>query len=796
MTTFAAARRATSPAAQHARNENQQGRRIEIRGIVQGVGFRPWVFRIAHELGLRGRVRNGSAGVAIDAFGPSAALDALVLRLRVQAPPAAAEISELRCHAIEPEPCAGFEIEPSRDCTEHRASIPADLPTCDRCLAELFDPGDRRYGYAFTNCTDCGPRFTITRQVPYDRANTSMAAFPMCDACRAEYESPGSRRFHAEPNACPQCGPRLSLLDAGGRATGADEPLDAAVQALAAGAVVAVKGLGGYHLACDATDQAAVAELRRRKRRDGKPFAVMCADLGQAETLVALDAAARRLLTGRERPIVLAPRRPAAPIAPAVSAGHDRVGVYLAYTPLHHLLVVRVARPLVMTSANRRDEPSIHRDADALEMLAGIADFFLLHDREIVTRTDDSVAAVIAARPVLLRRSRGYVPRAVALGSSGPVVLGCGAQLKNTFGLAVGDAAYLGPHMGDLESVETFDSFCETIEHMEQFLDVRPSVVAHDLHPDYLSTRYALARTGTRAVGVQHHHAHVAAVMAEHHLGGPVLGLAWDGAGLGTDGALWGGELLLADYAGFRRLATFRPIALAGGDTAVREIWRTALAVLDDAYDGEPPIERIAVFDDIEAQRIDTVRRMIAADINAPRVHGVGRWFDAVAAIGLDRAIAEHEGQAAMFWQQAGAAPEASAAPACPFDIDASTQPWQVDLRRTVRALTADRIMGVDRRRISASFHRTLVDIGRELIVMARAEHDTDAVVLGGGCFQNALLVEGLQRVLERDCTVYRSLDVPSGDGGLALGQIAVARARCAANAGEDGALGGNMPCV
>jgi hydrogenase maturation protein HypF len=759
-----------------------EGRLIEISGTVQGVGFRPWVYRVARELGVRGSVRNGTTGVTIEAYGAPQILDRFLHRFDADLPPAA-EISVLSFHSIEPARCTDFRIEQSSADVEEgegrRPSIPADLPTCDRCLAETFDFADRRYRYPFTNCTDCGPRFTITRQSPYDRADTSMAEFEMCAACRTEYETADSRRFHAEPNACPRCGPRLELLGADGQQIHASDPLAAACDALAAGRILAVKGLGGYHLACDAANELAVATLRRRKRRDAKPFAVMCSDLAAAAELIELEEATQTLLVRRERPIVIARRCADAPVANSIAPGHDRLGVFLPYTPLHHLILQQVARPLVMTSANLSDEPSIHRDDIAVHKLVGIADYFLVHDREIVSRTDDSVATVINSRPTLLRRSRGYVPGPVVLKhADGPVTLGCGAHLKNTFCLAVGNAAYLGPHMGDLESLDALGSYRETIARMERFLDVHPSILAHDLHPNYLSTCYADERSheceGVRAIGVQHHHAHIAAVMAEHKLEGPVLGLAWDGVGLGTDAALWGGELLLADFAGFRRLATFRPIAMAGGDTAVRQIWRLALAVLDDAFDRAPPINRLALFKDIGLQHIDVVRRMIATGLNAPPAHGVGRWFDAVAAIGLGMTHAKYEGQAAMYWEQACVAKSAAA---YPFEIDRSSDPWQIDPRRTVRALVKDLLDGHGVGQVSSRFHQTLIDAGREVVAAAQTKHHVKDIVLAGGCFQNARLVEGLERSIGEVSPIHRGIEVPCGDGGLALGQVAIARA-------------------
>ncbi len=624
------------------------GRRIEVSGEVQGVGFRPWVWRLAAEEGIAGQVRNDASGVTIEAFGDERALDTFTTRLSAQAP-RAARVRRLVWSPIPHQPRAAFAIVASAVGEEPRVSIPPDLATCDDCRREIEDPSDRRHGYPFTNCTNCGPRFTMSLAIPYDRPATTMAPFAMCERCQREYDDPADRRFHAQPNACPRCGPRLELRTAAGEPIASDDPLRDAALALAAGAIVAIKGLGGFHLACDAGREAAVAELRQRKGRDEKPFAVMVRDLAAARRLAEISDEEAALLDGIERPIVLLRRRVDAALAPAVAPRNPLLGLLLPYTPLHHLLLEAAGRPLVMTSGNRADEPIAAGNDEALERLGDLADLFLLHDREIASRCDDSVARVVAGGPLLLRRSRGYVPRPVVLARAVErPVLACGAQLKNTFCLAVGEHAYLGPHIGDLDSVSSLEWFEEAVERMERFLGVEPEVIAHDLHPDYLSTRYALAREAAARVGVQHHHAHVAAVLAEHGIEGPVLGVACDGTGFGTDGTAWGGELLRGDASGFERLATLRPIALAGGDRAIREPWRLALALLDDAFDGAPPLERLALFRGRDRERSRIVRAMIARGVNAPLAHGVGRYFDAVGALVLERPWSRYEGQVAM----------------------------------------------------------------------------------------------------------------------------------------------------
>jgi hydrogenase maturation protein HypF len=751
-----------------------EGRRIEVRGTVQGVGFRPWVYRIAREEGIRGRVSNDARGVTIDAFGSAEALAAFLRRIESEPPPAAV-VREVAARAIPTESAAAFEIVASRAEGERRVSIPADLATCPECLLELSDPRDRRHGYAFTNCTHCGPRYSIARDVPYDRPQTTMAGFAMCPDCRREYEDPGDRRFHAQPIACPACGPRLRLLDAAGRAVAAEDPLAAAARALRDGGIVAVKGLGGYHLACDATSPAAVRRLRARKKRDEKPFAVMVQELADARALAHVDAEEERLLGSVERPIVLVHRRPEAVLAAEVAPGNPLVGLLLAYTPLHLLLLAAVGRPLVMTSGNLSEEPMAARDDEAVARLAGIADLFLAHDREIENRCDDSVARVISGTPTLLRRSRGYVPRAIPLRR--PLrrpTLACGAQLKNTFCLAAGDSAWLGPHVGDLDNLEAQHAFEEQVERLQRFLGVRPELIAHDLHPDYASTAYALRRPEAAKVAVQHHHAHVASALGEHGLEGPALGLAWDGTGYGGDGTAWGGELLLVDGASCERLATLRPLRLAGGDEAIRQVWRIALAALDDAFEGEPPLERLRLFDEVAARDLAVVRQAVAKGVNAPLAHGAGRYFDALGALGLARRRASYEGQVALEWNLAAGDREAGR---YPFEMGPGHGCPQADLRPLVRAAALEIASGVAPGVVSARFHETMADVAAAMVRLAAPGLPGLPVVLTGGCFQNARLVEGVLRRLAGERRLVRHRLVPPGDGGIALGQALVADA-------------------
>ncbi|HEX6098710.1 MAG TPA: carbamoyltransferase HypF [Thermoanaerobaculia bacterium] len=774
------------------------GLHIEIRGTVQGVGYRPWVYQLARTLGIGGRVWNHARGVSIEAHGSEDSLERFAAALRVEGPPAA-RVQAVVCTGIAYVDRATFSIDESVESGEHRVSIPADLATCDDCLQELFDPADRRYRYPFINCTNCGPRYSIVTGAPYDRPKTSMAPFAMCAHCRSEYDSPADRRFHAQPNACPTCGPRITAMSPHGQELASPDPISFAARALRAGMIVALKGLGGFHLACDATSPSAVKRLRERKHRETKPFAVMVRDLAEAETLAVLSDDERALLVSTERPIVLAQsRQPVIPsrvdgeqtsgdstsrapnrevLRRAAPAQDDRlIGLFLPYTPLHHLLLHDAGVPLVMTSGNVSDEPMVTTNADALAQLGGIADIFLLHDREIVTRVDDSVVRVIGRAPVLLRRARGFVPRAIETARDfAEPILACGAHLKNTFCIAAGNSAFPGPHIGDLESVATLHAYETAIERMQEFVGVTPRVLAHDLHPDYFSTRYALSREGVETIGVQHHHAHIASVMAEHGLEGPVLGIAYDGTGFGTDGTSWGGELLIADYGRFERFATFRPIALAGGDQAIRQPWRVALALLDDAFDGEAPVQLIPLFRELPRHDIDAVRRMIARNFNTTPARGVGRLFDAIGALVLEMPIARYEGEVAFRWNMVAADAERGRYPIVVRD---GAAPWEIDPRPIVRGVLDDLLAHRSPATISGRFHNTLAAATIELARAALSVHGDLPVVLSGGCFQNARLAESILDALRPDVRVFMNRNVPPGDGGIALGQAFIADAK------------------
>jgi hydrogenase maturation protein HypF len=758
------------------------GRRFEIRGTVQGVGFRPWVYRLAVAHHVVGRVRNDASGVVIEVFGSSAAVDRFANRL-LHDPPPAADIRETRSSAIAVEPLSHFAIVSSADKAAPQVSIPADLSTCDDCLADIRDATNRRSGYPFTTCTKCGPRFTIAEGIPYDRERTTMRAFPLCVQCGAEYEQSADRRFHAEATACPACGPRLSLVNGDGTLVAAPDSLDAVVEAITSGAIVAIKGLGGIHLGCDATSVDAVARLRRRKRRDEKPFAVMVASVADAAKIIRISPAERRVLTGVERPIVLGRRRSPSAVADNVAPGVGLLGVMLPYTPLHHLLLARAGRPLVMTSGNLSDEPLAFRNDEAVSRLGSIADLFLLHDREIAAPCDDSVVTVIAGAPVILRRSRGYVPVPIAISPAFAVpVLACGALLKNTFCIGVGRNAYFGPHIGDLSNDAAHQRYVESIERMLRFLRVTPEIIGHDLHPDYPSTHYARARCAPMTIGVQHHHAHVVSAMAEHGLTGPVIGVAYDGTGYGPDGTSWGGEVMVADRASFDRIATLRPLRLPGGDQAIRQPWRVALALVDDAFDGEPPLDDLRLFAGVPRQHLEVVRRMMAKGVNTPVAHGAGRYFDAIAALALARPASAYEGQLALQWNTLADEHETRC---YGFSVDRCTSPWTIDLRPMVRDVVRELIAGSDGAAISARFHNTLAAATDTAVRRAARERGALPVVLTGGCFQNARLAEGVLTRLGSQFSVHLHRRVPPGDGGVALGQAVVAAAMAKTPVGQ-----------
>ncbi|MET9294111.1 carbamoyltransferase HypF [Streptomyces sp. NPDC003077] len=750
---------------------------LRVEGIVQGVGFRPFVHAVASRLALSGMVANDSRGVVIEVEGPAETVARFRMLLESQAPPLAV-VERVTSEPLPPGRGGtgpGFAIVTSGTADGARTLVPPDVATCADCLRELFDPHDRRYRHPFVNCVNCGPRFTIVRDLPYDRPRTTMAGFPPCAACAAEYADPADRRFHAQPVCCPACGPTLRLVDAAG-APLPGEPIGAAAELLRAGRVVAVKGLGGYHLAVDAGSESAVRVLRARKHRDDKPFAVLVRDLDAAERLADLDATARDVLTGPERPVVLVPRRPHAPLAPSVAPGRRELGLVLPYTPLHHLLAAELARPSVLTSANVSDEPIVHRDEDALTRLAGLADAFLTHDRPIHIRADDSVVRVRGGRTVPVRRARGYAPRPLALPvTAARPVLACGAELKSTFCLARDRHAFLSPHIGDLENHETLRSFTEGIAHFRRLHHIEPALLAHDPHPEYLSTKYAheLAdATGVELTAVQHHHAHIASCLADNQETGPVIGVAFDGLGYGTDGTLWGGEFLLADLVGFRRAGHLVPVPLPGGSAAIKEPWRMAAAYLDACGEGDAYGDDLAVRRR-HGTRWDQVRAVARSGMYAPLTSSAGRLFDAVAAICSLRDTARYEGQAAIELEQCA---DPAVRDGYPVQVDDEGRVRGTDL---VRAVAEDVRRGTATGTVAARFHNGLADVIADRCRALRDSSGITTVALSGGVFQNVFLLDRTVPALERHgFRVLTHRRVPPNDGGISLGQAAVAAAR------------------
>ncbi|MGP0103132.1 MAG: carbamoyltransferase HypF [Solirubrobacteraceae bacterium] len=761
--------------------------RARVEGVVQGVGFRPFVHRLAHEHALSGWVRNDEHGVLLEVEGEADAVERFLQRLSGEPPPLAS-VERVRAERLEPGGLEGFRILRSSAAGEPAALVSPDVAPCEDCLAELFDPGDRRHRYPFINCTNCGPRFTIVRGVPYDRARTTMSAFEMCSACRAEYEDPANRRFHAQPNACPKCGPTMRLIVCGehdsttqGEGTPAGEDaLAGAVAALIAGRIVAVKGLGGYHLACRADNERAVAELRARKRREEKPFALMAADLVAAGALVDLTPAERRLMGGPERPIVIARRHPGAHVAEAVAPGSPDLGVMLPSTPLHHLLLADAGATLVMTSGNASDEPIAYCDEEALARLGAIADAVLMHDRPIEVRVDDSIVrsrGACSERPMMLRRSRGYAPRSLALPLQAPPMLACGAELKSTFCVASGSRAWVSHHIGDLRNWETLRAFREGIDHFQALFAVAPEVVAHDLHPDYLSTGYALAREGVELVRVQHHHAHLAAVLAEHGERGRAIGAIYDGSGLGGDGTVWGGELLLGDLAHAERVGHLFPVRLPGGDAAVREPWRMACAWLVAAFDGEAPLPA-SMRGRVDRERWEQVAEMARRGTSSPSTSSVGRLFDAVAALCGIRTVVRDEGRAAIELEAVATCAPASERDAYPLPV-IEEELLQLDTRETVRAVVDDLAAGVCPAVVSARFHNGLADATAHALSLLARREGVRTAVLSGGVFQNRLLLERCAAMLaETGLRVLIPCELPPNDGAISYGQAAVAAAQ------------------
>jgi len=744
--------------------------RVQIQGIVQGVGFRPFVYRLASQWNLTGSVHNSESGVQIEIQGAAEDVAAFLAALPGQAPPLA-RIDEILISEIAPQDESEFRIEHSTRSLTANTLIAPDIATCNDCLRELLSPSDRRYRYPFLNCTNCGPRFTITRSVPYDRSQTSMAAFPMCPQCQAEYDDPLNRRFHAQPNACRQCGPHLTLVDRDEVAQTGD-PIAETNRLLCEGKILAIKGLGGFHLAVDANQPEAVRELRRRKHRGEKPFAVMVANLESARALCHVSEEEAALLQSPQRPIVLL-RKKGRELEEITPDGND-LGLFLPYTPIHHLLFAESGlTTLVMTSANLSEEPIAIDNREAISRLGEIADYFLLHNRDILLRCDDSVLAHRAGATQFARRSRGFVPSPIRLANPVPTILAVGGELKNTICLSRDRYAFLGQHIGDLENLAAYDFFLESIAHFEKILEVQPGILAHDLHPGYLSTQWAKRQINLRRIAVQHHHAHIASCMAENHLTEPVIGIALDGTGYGTDGQIWGGEILVADFQGFERAAHLAYVPIPGGDLAVREPWRMAASHLHAAFGEDWPRHAPSLLAQIAPVKRNIVTQQLRNPQRLPQTSSCGRLFDAVAALSLNRTQVSYEAQAAI-------ALEAICDPtlshgAYPIKISNSS-PIQIDAKPLFAALTEDLRRQVSPSILSSRFHLGLIEALAETTQRIAQATGIGQVCLSGGSFQNAILSAGLeQHLTQAGLRVYKHTLVPPGDGGLSLGQLLIA---------------------
>ncbi len=747
--------------------------RIVVGGTVQGVGFRPFIYQLAAAHQLAGWVCNTGDGVLIEVEGLAASVRQFYADITGKAPPLA-RIADIINEEIAPLQELSFRIIESSGRSQSKAGIPPDIATCADCRADISDPANRRYQYPFTNCTNCGPRFTIIRELPYDRPLTTMRDFVMCPVCQAEYEDPMNRRFHAQPNACPVCGPHLQWDDQ----RGVDDAwaISQTVAALRAGEVIALKGLGGYHLACDARNEAAVATLRERKGRAGKPFAVMCPDLEATRQLCDVDAAAERILLSPEHPILLLPKHSGYNLASQVAPELNTLGVMLPYTPLHTILLAEFGGTLVMTSGNLSEEPIAYEDADAHERLGRLADHFLTHTRPIHLACDDSVARVFQGKEALNRRARGYVPQSLDVSDDElPQVLACGGDLKNTFCLTRGHTALLSQHLGDLENPVTLAHFEHVLQHFCAFYDVRPKIIAHDLHPDYHSTRLALAQGTGPKIAVQHHHAHIVGCMAEHRLQGPVIGVAFDGTGYGTDGTIWGGEILIADEENFRRAAHLKPIALPGGDAATRRPERIALAYLLNA--GLGLAEARAAVPGLSEMEASIIQQQITRGINAPLTSSMGRLFDAVSALLGICADVSYEGQAAIELEIAALGIRQNGVYSYDLEKQADSN-IVMNIAPLIKELVMNRDMET-KANLAYGFHRTIAEMTAEVCCQQRDMEQINRVVLSGGVFQNMLLLEMISQILTaKGFEVFFPSLIPCNDGGISLGQAMIAARR------------------
>ncbi|HEX9916256.1 MAG TPA: carbamoyltransferase HypF [candidate division Zixibacteria bacterium] len=750
--------------------------KLEIKGIVQGVGFRPFVYNLAQKHRIRGYVLNDTRGVEVKAEGKKKDIDKFILQIRTSPPPQS-QIEEVKLERISFEGYKSFVIRESRKKNIKTVLVSPDLSTCDDCLKELFDPGDRRFGYPFLNCTNCGPRLTIIQDIPYDRNKTTMSVFKMCPDCNREYNNPENRRFHAQPNACPICGPRLLLMDKKKNVIHTTNPISSAIQLLKKGYIVAMKGIGGYHLACDATNKNAVSTLRKRKYREDKPFAIMAGDIKIIQKFCHVNSLEKKLLQSVSRPILLLKKKKGDLIASDVAPLQKNWGVMLPYSPLHHLLLGKSNLILVMTSGNQSDEPISFQEDDVFEKLSGIADYFLIHNREIHRRCDDSVTRIWKDREMILRRARGYVPRPIKVDFKFKKhILAAGAQLKNTFCLAKDGFAFLSTHIGDLENFETLDFYTKEIERFKKLCSVKPEIVAYDLHPEYLSTKYALSSSNLKKIPVQHHYAHIASCMAENNISQKVFGVAFDGTGFGEDGAVWGGEFLLADFNGYKRVAHLKYVPMPGGEMAIKQPWRMALSYLYTCW-GEDFLNLDLEFTrKVSRAKWETIKKMINQNINVFPTSSMGRLFDCVSVLVNWRDQTNYEGQPAIELEVLA---DDKTKTKYDFEVIEKEGIFIIPPEPTIKGVVKDLIRKEEKSRISAKFHNTIAWMINEVCLGLRKKYELNSVCLSGGVFQNIVLLDKTYKLLTKNgFKVYTHHKVPTNDGGISLGQVAVANHR------------------
>lgn len=748
--------------------------KLLIKGIVQGVGFRPFIYNLANTYNLNGWVLNSSEGVYIDIEGDDEDVRDFIENIRKKAPPLAV-IDSIDILYLSPANYKSFIIKPSEEDPNKYIKISPDISICDDCLTELFNPNDRRYRYPFINCTNCGPRFTIIEGIPYDRKKTTMKSFKMCQLCQKEYDDPSNRRFHAQPNACPKCGPNVFLENIDERIN-CEDPIKKAIELLGQGKIIAVKGIGGFHLACDAQNDDVIDLLRKRKKRSLKPFAIMCRDIDKIKQFCIVNEYEEKLLQSVQRPIVLLKKRPESTISDLVAPNNNYFGVMLPYTPLHYLLLDSHFLALVMTSANITEEPIVIDNDEAKERLAGLADYFLFHNRDIRMRCDDSIARVYEKQTLVIRRSRGYAPYPVDLDFTMKEILACGAELKNTFCLTRDNHAFISHHIGDLQNLIAYNYYLDSIEHYKMLFRIDPQILAYDLHPDYLSTKYAFSQVGKRLIGVQHHHAHIASCMAENSLNEKVIGVAMDGTGYGTDGNIWGCEFLLADYVGFKRYAHLKYLPMPGGDMAVKEPYRMALSYLHNAFDGELDDIDISFINRIDDKKISLIKKMIERNINAPLTSSCGRLFDAVSSLIGIRDIITYEAQSAIELEMVA---ESDIIDRYDYEITDQKGCLIIDVKKMFCEITSDLKNGLSKGIISAKFHNTVIDFITNICKEIKTTEGINKVVLSGGVFQNQYLLANTIKSLENNrFKAYFHKKIPTNDGGISLGQCLIANAQ------------------